>query len=84
MTMNDNTARLLNLRDGFAGLDPDAGLAPGLRARIDRGIECRGGIVSWAPPAEAADFAPGRHHSDLTGWECSETSFHLEYCVPID
>ncbi|MEU0873321.1 DUF6630 family protein [Nocardia brasiliensis] len=82
--MDDRTARLLRLRDGFGGLDPEAGLAPDLRRTwVDAGIECRGEVVCWAPAPSHADDAPGRA-LDLTGWECSETRFHLEDFVPVE
>ncbi len=80
--MDDQAARLLGLRDGFGGLDPDEGLASRLRTWVDGGIECRGEVVCWAPVPEHADDAPGRHF-DLTGWECGNTSFHLEDFVPV-
>ncbi|MFC6012423.1 hypothetical protein [Nocardia lasii] len=83
VTMNDRATRLLNVRDGFGGLDPEEGLAPALRSRFENGIECRGEVVSWTPLSETADNAPGRLH-DLTGWECFHTSFHLEDFVPVD
>ncbi|MGW4847685.1 DUF6630 family protein [Nocardia brasiliensis] len=82
--MDDRTARLLGLRAGFGGLDPEEGLAPGLRrAWVDDGIECRGEVVCWAPAPSHAEDAPGRD-LDLTGWECSETCLHLEDFVPVD
>ncbi|MGY0503003.1 hypothetical protein ACWZHB_31325 [Nocardia sp. FBN12] len=82
MTMNDRAARLLDVQGGFVGLDPNEGLASGLRARVDAGIGCRGEVVCWAPvPAQADDAA--RRHQDLTGWECLHTSMHLEDFVPV-
>ncbi|MGW0252620.1 DUF6630 family protein [Nocardia goodfellowii] len=81
--MDDRAARLLGLRDGFSGLDPDEGLASGLRTWVDGGIECRGEVVCWAPAPAHADDAPGLF-GDLTGWECSHNDFHLEDFVPVD
>nr|WP_156095090.1 hypothetical protein [Nocardia lijiangensis] len=83
MTMNDRAARLLGLREGFGGLDPEEGLASGLRTWVDGGIGCRGEVVCWAPVPAHADDAPGLF-LDLTGWECSHTDFHLEDFVPVD
>ncbi|WP_316572976.1 hypothetical protein [Nocardia canadensis] len=83
VTMNDRTAGLLDLRDGFGGLDPAEGLAAGLRTWVDRGIGFRDEVVCWAPVPAHADHAPGPH-SDRTGWECFHTVFHLEDFVPVD
>lgn len=80
--MDDRTARILGLRDGFGHLDPEEGLASGLRTWVDGGIGCRGEVVCWAPVPAHADDAPGRYF-DLTGWECSHTVFHLEDFVPV-
>ncbi|WP_446224215.1 hypothetical protein ACTWPB_03055 [Nocardia sp. IBHARD005] len=80
--MNDRATRLLDLQGGFGGLDPD-GLASGLWARLEGGIECRGEVVCLAPVPAHADDAPGRFQ-DLTGWGCSHTDFHLEDFVPVD
>ncbi|MFD4354093.1 hypothetical protein ACFWPX_16170 [Nocardia sp. NPDC058518] len=83
MTMNDRTAKLLSLRDGFGGLDPEEGLASGLRTWVDGGIGCRDEVVCWAPVPAHADDAPGRYF-DLIGWECFHTVLHLEDFVPVD
>ncbi|MFD3745963.1 hypothetical protein [Nocardia sp. NPDC058633] len=83
VTMNDRTTKLLGLRDGFGGLDPEEGLSSGLRTWVDRGIGCRGEVVCWAPVPAHADDAPGRSF-DLIGWECFHTLFHLEDFVPVD
>ncbi|MGW6117813.1 hypothetical protein ACWFRF_02130 [Nocardia sp. NPDC055165] len=81
--MNDRATRVLGVRGGFGGLDPDEGLAAGLRKRVDGGIECRGEVVCWCPVPAHADNAPGQA-VDLTGWECTHTSFHLEDFVPVE
>ncbi|PXX58051.1 hypothetical protein DFR70_11523 [Nocardia tenerifensis] len=65
VTMNDRAARVLGVRNGFGGLDPEQGLAPGLRTWVDGGIECRREVVCWAPAPAHADDAPGREF-DLT------------------
>ncbi|MFF2085913.1 hypothetical protein ACFVVM_19210 [Nocardia sp. NPDC058176] len=81
--MNDLAARVLGVRGGFGGLDPDGGLAAGLRTWVDSGIECHGEVVCWRPVPAHADDAPGQAF-DPTGWECSQTSFHLEDFVPVE
>ncbi|MEV0028371.1 hypothetical protein [Nocardia sp. NPDC050793] len=81
--MNDRAARLLGVRDGFGGLDPEEGLAPGLRTWVDGGIESRGEVVSWAPIPANADDAPGRLF-DLYDWEHWHNDFHLEDFVSVD
>lgn len=80
--MNDRATKLLGLRDGFGGLDPEEGLASGLRRWVDGGIGSRGEVVCWAPVPVHADDAPGLHF-DLTGWECLQTVFHLEDFLPV-
>lgn len=81
--MNDRAARLLGVRDGFGGLDPEEGLASGLRTWVDGGIESRGEVVSWAPIPADADDAPGRL-VDLYDWEHWHNDFHLEDFVSVD
>ncbi|MBB2933514.1 hypothetical protein FHX82_000534 [Amycolatopsis bartoniae] len=73
--MNDSAVALLGER-------PLPALAPGLREMAVRGIERRDAVLTWAgSPFAAVRSAPS---SDLTGWECDETSFHLERFVPVD
>ncbi|MGW4742602.1 DUF6630 family protein [Nocardia xishanensis] len=81
--MNDRAARLLGVRDGFGGLDPEEGLSSGLRTWVDGGIESRGEVVSWAPIPADADDAPGRF-VDLYEWEHWHNDFHLEDFVSVD
>ncbi|MFI6996377.1 hypothetical protein [Nocardia sp. NPDC050175] len=81
--MNDRAARVLGARGGFGGLDPEEGLAPGLRTWVDGGIEGRGEVVSWAPIPEDADEAPGRFF-DLIAWEQFHNDVHLGSFVPVD
>ncbi|MEV0076205.1 hypothetical protein AB0H58_07310 [Nocardia neocaledoniensis] len=83
VTMNDRAAKMLGVRGGFDSLDPEMGLVPGLRKWVDGGIECRGEVVCWRPAPPHADDAPARSF-DLTGWECTHTSFHLEDFVPVE
>lgn len=83
MRMNDPAARVLGVRGGFGGLDPEEGLASGLRTWVDDGIECRGEVVCWAPAPADADDAPGRLF-DLIAWEAFHNDVHLESFVPVD
>jgi hypothetical protein len=83
VTMNDLAVESLGMRAGHATLTPPDGLAPGLRQRIARGIVRRGEVLTWADSVGDADGAPSQH-PDLTGWECADSSFHLEDFVPVD
>lgn len=83
VAMNDRAAILLGLRDGFGGLEPIDALASGLRKWVERGIGYSGEVVCWNPVPTTANEAPGDIF-DLTGWECSHSSFHLEDFVPVD
>ena len=67
---------------GFAGLCPSDGLRPELRDRLDRGIVQRGGVLVWSGSVGNAATAPSRF-PDLTGWECADSSFHLEDYVSV-
>lgn len=84
LKMNDLAMETLGLPAGQAPLTaPAGGLAPDLRRRIARGIARRGRVLTWADSPGDADNAPA-NFPDLTGWECSNTSFHLEDFVPGD
>ncbi|MEV0855285.1 hypothetical protein [Nocardia fluminea] len=50
---------------------------------MDDGIAYRGEVVCWRPVPPHADDAPGQAF-DLTGWECTYSSFHLEDFVPVE
>jgi hypothetical protein len=82
LTMNDSAARLLDAVSGFAGLCPSEALAPGLRDRLDRGIIHRGNVLVWSGSVGNTANAPS-NFPDLTGWECADSSFHLEDHVPV-
>ncbi|MGW4474320.1 hypothetical protein [Nonomuraea sp. NPDC004354] len=80
--MNDAAADMLRVLGGLAGVEPPGGLAAGLRERVAEGIVRRGEVLTWASSTGHAEGFPSFH--DLTGWECSDSSFHLEDHVPID
>lgn len=77
--MNDAAADALALS---GRPDQSGGLAPGLRALAEGGIEVRGEVVVWPGGGTWADAPPGRY-GDLTGWECAVNAFHLEDEVPV-
>ncbi|WP_143174233.1 hypothetical protein [Streptoalloteichus hindustanus] len=82
VTMNDAAAEAVRVWAGFDALEPPGGLAPGLRERVARGIHRRGAVLMWADSTvdagSASSFFP-----DLTGWECDDSSLHLEDFVPV-
>jgi hypothetical protein len=81
LTMNDSAAGLLDAVSGFADLCP-GGLAPELRDRLDRGIVKRGDVLVWSGSVGNAANAPSIF-PDLTGWECADSSFHIEDYVSV-
>lgn len=81
--MNDAAARLLGAHDGLLPVPPPDGLAAGLEEVLKRGIVRRDRVLTWAGSAGGAEGAPS-FFPDLTGWECSGSSFHLEDFVPVD
>ncbi|MEV0202249.1 hypothetical protein [Nonomuraea sp. NPDC050691] len=81
--MNDAAAELLGILDGPAAAEPPGGLAPGLREWLADGIVRRGEVVTWASEAESAEDAPGMF-GELTHWEHTLMSFHLEDYVPVE
>lgn len=81
--MNDAAARLLGAHDGLLPVPPPGGLAIGLEEVLSRGIVRRERVLTWAGSAGGAAGAPS-FFPDLTGWECSDSSFHLEDFVPVD
>ncbi|WP_242902366.1 hypothetical protein [Actinomadura terrae] len=83
LTMNDAAADMLGVLSGRADLEPPGGLAAGLRERASRGIVRRGKVLTWASSTGGAAGAPS-FFKDLTAWECSDSSFHLEDAVPVD
>ncbi|MFJ2594842.1 hypothetical protein [Streptomyces erythrochromogenes] len=84
LTMNDAAAEVLGVIAGQALFaPPPGGLAPGLRERLAGGITRRGEVLTWADSTGDADDAPSSF-ADLTGWECADSSLHLEDHVPVD
>ncbi|MBP2348839.1 hypothetical protein [Streptomyces virginiae] len=84
LTMNDAAAEVLGVPVGRALFaPPPGGLAPGLRDRLAEGIRRRGHVLAWAGSAGNAAEVPAPF-ADLTGWECAESSLHLEDHVPVD
>ncbi|WP_239154237.1 hypothetical protein [Amycolatopsis sp. FDAARGOS 1241] len=53
-----------------------------LRETLNEGVVRRGEVLLFAGYSGWADEPPGRF-SDLTGWECFVSSFHLEDAVPV-
>ncbi|MFI0404811.1 hypothetical protein ACH34S_02805 [Actinomadura sp. 3N508] len=83
LTMNDAAANLLGVLNGLTNVEPPGGLAPALRERAAQGIVRRGKVLTWAASVGGAVEAPS-FFKDLTAWECSDSSFHLEDAVPVD
>lgn len=81
--MNDAAIDATGLLSGLAAVEPPGGLAPGLRERAARGIVRRGQVLTWASSDGGAETVP-LATSDLTGWECSDSSFHLGDVVPVE
>ncbi|MFF0607688.1 hypothetical protein ACFYUD_03345 [Nocardia tengchongensis] len=63
-------------------MEPPGGLAAGLRERAARGIVHRGQVVTWADSTGDVGDVPSSF-PDLTGWECGDSSLHLEDFVPV-
>ncbi|MEU7914699.1 hypothetical protein [Microbispora bryophytorum] len=74
---------MLGVLNGPAAIEPPGGLAAGLLERAERGIVRRGKILTWATSVGGAEGAPSLF-DDLTAWECSDSSFHLEDFVPVE
>lgn len=81
--MNDAAAALLNAWTGLAPTQPPQGLTAGLRDLTANGIALHGDAVVLTDTARhLGDTGPGGS-IDLTAWECSVNSFHLEDFVPV-
>jgi hypothetical protein len=80
LKLNDAAVAVL---DGLHAIAPPGGLAPGLHDLAARGIVRRGAVLTWADSAGRAEGAPGIF-TDLTGWECGDSSFHMEDFVPVN
>jgi hypothetical protein len=83
LSMNDAAVRAVGVLAGLAAAELPGGLAPGLRDRAARGIVRRGEVLTWAGSSGDAEGAPPVF-GDLTGWECADSSFHVEAAVPVD
>ncbi len=81
--MNDAAVKALRLPNGLEALAPPGGLSPDLRARAARGIVRCGEVLTWADSTGGAADAPS-FFPDLTAWECSDSSFHLEDFVSVE
>ncbi|WP_433729647.1 hypothetical protein ACQP0C_00935 [Nocardia sp. CA-129566] len=80
--MNDLAATTLAVLSGFGGMEPSGGLAAGLCEQAGHGIVRRGGVVTWADSTADVGNAPS-FFPDLSGWEASDSSFHLEDFVSV-
>jgi hypothetical protein len=83
LMMNDAAARVLRVMDGLADVAPPGGLAPGLQERVATGIVRQGEVLVWANSTGDAQDAPS-NFPDLTGWECADSSLHLDGLVPVE
>ncbi|AYV32333.1 hypothetical protein EES41_36860 (plasmid) [Streptomyces sp. ADI95-16] len=83
LTMNDTAAELLGVLNGLEAVEPPGGLAPSLREYVAQGVVRRGNVLTWASSVGNAADTPS-FFNDLTAWECSDSSFHLEDFVPVD
>ena len=81
MKMNDAAVQSLGVLTGLGITPPPGGLAPRLRQRASGGIVRRGEVLVWA---DSAGSMVGASDFDLTGWECNDSSFHVEDFVPVD
>jgi hypothetical protein len=79
---NDAAADALRLPDRLA-IQPGSDLTPGLKQIAAQGILRRGNVLMWSGFSGNPDTAPGIFQ-DLTGWECTHSSFHLEDHVPVN
>ncbi|MGW8362899.1 hypothetical protein ACWGK1_20280 [Streptomyces wedmorensis] len=81
--MNDAAAALLGAWAELAPTQPPQGLAAGLRDLTASGIALyRDAVVLTDTARHLRDTGTGGF-IDLTAWECSVNSFHLEDFVPV-
>ncbi|MGW7059817.1 hypothetical protein ACWGHM_15030 [Streptomyces sp. NPDC054904] len=83
LAMNDTAADLLGVLGGLAAGEPPGGLAPSLREHAAQGLSRRGELLTWASSVGNTAGTPS-FFNDLTAWECSDSSLHLEDFVPVD
>ncbi|MEV6330145.1 hypothetical protein [Streptomyces sp. NPDC051909] len=81
--MTDASAESLGTAAGGAALTPPGGLAPDLREILAQEVVLKGEALAWAGSPRNLDDAALSRFGDLTGWECFDTSFHLEDNVPV-
>lgn len=81
--MNDAAASGLGVLTGPGLVAPPDGMSAGLQAMVADGIEVRGEVVVWNDGGRWTAPPPG-NFPDLTGWECSVNSFHLQDVVPVE
>jgi hypothetical protein len=81
--MNDAAVNTLGVLGGLAMATPPCGLAVGLQERAAQGITLHRNVLTWANSTGNTAGAPSIF-TDLTAWECSDSSFHLEDAVPVD
>jgi hypothetical protein len=79
---NDNALAALGVIGSEQAPWQEPSITTGLEQVITQGITRRGQVLTWASSHGDADTAPGRH-GDLTGWEASDSSFHIEDHVPV-
>ena len=80
--MNRRAAQALGDPTGLDAALPEDLLAPKLRGLIAEGLVRREGVLVFARHADEIGNAPG-NSPDLTGWECSVNTVHLDFIVPI-
>jgi hypothetical protein len=80
LKMNDAAVDALGLLTSFEM--PPGGLAAGLEDLLRRGVVRRGQVLVWAGSTGDAHGAPSFFH-DLTAWECSDSSLHVEDHVAV-
>jgi len=81
--MNDAAAALLSVWTGSAPALASQGLTAGLRDLTANGIALLGDAVVLADAARRLRGTGSGYFIDLTAWECSVNSFHLEDFVPV-
>jgi hypothetical protein len=81
LSVQMNDAAVAALGSALWFQQPLPALSPGLRHLAARGLQRRGDALTWVGSPFGFGTVPPA--SDLTGWECGESSFHLEDFVPV-